>query len=212
LCLPNFFNIYIFRHFKKKKYIFNYVLLKIIKILYFESSCRNKSNNISFTNICMYSLYSKIHDLFDHCHVCQCTTLIVNIINHILLKIIKILYFESTRWDKYFKLLSISMCQCSCRVCYPYVFVFVGTHILVSYKEKCSLVSCNWWTCENSQVYVYICNKLCKITLSYHDFNKIYTLNFNKITISPWFRKTRCHFMADVIIFRDKFSYTFKFQ
>jgi hypothetical protein len=47
-----------------------------------------------------YSLCPKINDLFDHWHVCQCTTLIVNIFNYLLLKIIKMIYFESTRRDK----------------------------------------------------------------------------------------------------------------
>jgi hypothetical protein len=35
--------------------------------------------------------------MFDHIHVCQCTTLIIDIFYHILLKII---YFESTHRDK----------------------------------------------------------------------------------------------------------------
>jgi hypothetical protein len=47
-----------------------------------------------------YSLRPKINNLFDHHHVCQCTTLIVNIFNYLLLKIIKAVYFESIRRDK----------------------------------------------------------------------------------------------------------------
>jgi VanZ family protein len=39
--------------------IFNYLLLKIMKIIYFENTRRDKSNNISYTNICMYTLVEK---------------------------------------------------------------------------------------------------------------------------------------------------------
>jgi hypothetical protein len=38
--------------------IFNY-LLKIIKIVYFKNTRRDKSNNISYANICMYILVEK---------------------------------------------------------------------------------------------------------------------------------------------------------
>jgi hypothetical protein len=47
----------------------------------------------------MYSLCFKINDMFDHWHVCQYTTLIVYISNYLLLKIIKMIYFECTRRD-----------------------------------------------------------------------------------------------------------------
>jgi hypothetical protein len=33
-------------------------------------------------------------------HICQCTTLNINIFNYLLLKIMKIVYFESTHRDK----------------------------------------------------------------------------------------------------------------
>jgi hypothetical protein len=39
--------------------IFNYLLLIIIKIVYFENIRRDKSNNISDANICMYILVEK---------------------------------------------------------------------------------------------------------------------------------------------------------
>jgi hypothetical protein len=37
--------------------------------------------------------------MFDQPHVCQCTILIINIFNYILLKNIKIVYFENTHRD-----------------------------------------------------------------------------------------------------------------
>jgi hypothetical protein len=42
-----------------------------------------------------------LNDMFasNKWHVCLYTTLIVNISNYLLLKIIKMLYFKSTRWD-----------------------------------------------------------------------------------------------------------------
>jgi hypothetical protein len=39
--------------------IFNYLLLKIIQVVYFENTRRNKSN-ISYVNICMYMLVEKM--------------------------------------------------------------------------------------------------------------------------------------------------------
>ena len=47
-----------------------------------------------------YSLRPKINDLFDFVYAYQCTTVIANIFNYLLLKIIKIVYFENTRRDK----------------------------------------------------------------------------------------------------------------
>jgi hypothetical protein len=39
--------------------IFSYLLLKVIKIVYFENTSVDKSNNISYANICMYILIEK---------------------------------------------------------------------------------------------------------------------------------------------------------
>jgi hypothetical protein len=39
--------------------IFSYLLLEIIKIVYFENTRRDKSNNISYADICMYITVEK---------------------------------------------------------------------------------------------------------------------------------------------------------
>jgi hypothetical protein len=47
-----------------------------------------------------YSLRPKINDLFNHLYVYQCLTTIVNIFSFLLLRIVKVLYFEIThRWQ-----------------------------------------------------------------------------------------------------------------
>jgi hypothetical protein len=58
-----------------------------------------KSQIICYLEKCSPCL--RINDLFDYIHVCQCTTLIINTFNYLLLKItIKIVYFESTCRNK----------------------------------------------------------------------------------------------------------------
>jgi hypothetical protein len=46
------------------------------------------------------SICPKINDIFDFIYVYKCTTLITDIFNYLLLKIMKIVYFENTRRDK----------------------------------------------------------------------------------------------------------------
>jgi hypothetical protein len=48
----------------------------------------------------IYSLCLKINNLFDHLNACQCTNLIINIFNYLLLKMTKFVYFKSTYRDK----------------------------------------------------------------------------------------------------------------
>jgi hypothetical protein len=46
--------IYVYQYTTLTANIFNYLLLQIIKIVYFENTIRDKSNNISYVNICIY--------------------------------------------------------------------------------------------------------------------------------------------------------------
>jgi hypothetical protein len=58
-----------------------------------------------------YSLSPKINDMFDFIYVYQCTTLIANIFNYLLLKIIEIVYFEDTGRDKSNKISYANICM-----------------------------------------------------------------------------------------------------
>jgi hypothetical protein len=47
-----------------------------------------------------YFICPKINDIFEHIHICQYITLIINIFNCLFLTIMKMIYFKNTPRDK----------------------------------------------------------------------------------------------------------------